>query len=89
MEGGVLAAAMGGFGIAVLIGAFLLLKSLYKKIYSSIFGERDKVIKEGKLAFSNGINEEENPYDSSQPGLYKAWRKGWQYSKKARSKRNV
>ncbi len=89
MGDGALEAAMGGFGLAVIIICFLSIVALFKKLSISVFGNRNKAISEGKLAFSNGLSINENPYHDDEKNLQKSWLKGWGLAQKHRKKLNL
>jgi len=83
---GALLAGMGGFGSAVLIFIGIGIIFGIKKLYFRFFRKFDEVIKEGKNAFANDIQPENNPYGNDNKDMRSAWLKGWEQSKKSREK---
>ncbi|WP_167631042.1 hypothetical protein [Mariprofundus ferrooxydans] len=83
---GLLSAGIGGFGSALIFIIGIGLIYGIRKLYFRIFRKFDKIIKEGKLAFSNDLKIEDNPYGSDEYKRRDAWDKGWKQGEKARRK---
>ncbi|MBI3221652.1 MAG: hypothetical protein HYZ46_00880 [Nitrosomonadales bacterium] len=81
---GVFQAAIGGFGAAILLLIGAAAFFVFKKARAKLFGKQDAVTQAGKLAFSNGLQQEDNPYSDDQEAMKAAWRKGWELGKAGR-----
>ena len=77
---------IGGFAIGAIVTIFIYFIRGLKKSYDLTLGENDEIIKEGKLAFSNDLKNEDNPYGSDEHELRDAWDTGWKSAERARSK---
>jgi len=77
---------IGAFAIGAIVTIFIYFIRGLKKSYDLTLGEDDEIIKEGKLAFSNDLKNEDNPYASDESELRDAWDKGWKSSERARRK---
>jgi hypothetical protein len=86
MWAGVLAAAMGGGSLALLVIAFMGLRALYRRGYASMYGARDRAVSEGKLSYSNGVPTDANPYCGQDEKLRDAWNIGWKCAERDREK---
>ncbi|MES9857282.1 MAG: hypothetical protein ABW166_11840 [Sedimenticola sp.] len=71
---------IGGVAIGAIIAIFIYFVRGIKKSYALTLGENEEVIKEGKLAFSNDLKNEDNPYSSDENELRDAWDKEWKSS---------
>ncbi len=83
---GLLSSGIGGLTSAlfmiIVIGIFVGIK----KLYFRFFRKFDKIISEGKLAFSNDLIPDANPYSKDEKEKHDAWLKGWEKSRALRSK---
>ena len=77
---------IGGFAIGAIVTIFIYFIRGIKKSYALTLGENDEIIKEGKLAFSNDLKNEDNPYGSDEYELRDTWDKGWKSGERARRK---
>ncbi|MDD4977148.1 MAG: hypothetical protein PHI29_00790 [Gallionella sp.] len=81
---GVLQAGVGGFGAVILIlvgGAAIF---VIQKVRTKLFRKNDGITQAGKMAYSNGLQKEDNPYDDDQEVMKAAWFKGWELGKASR-----
>jgi hypothetical protein len=84
------------WAVIVVIGAFAIgaivticiyfIRSIKKSYALTLVEENAEIIKEGKLAFSNDLKNEDNPYGSDEDELRDAWDKGWKSGERARRK---
>ena len=77
---------IGGIAIGAIVTIFIYFIRGLKKSYDLTVRENDEIITEGKLAFSNDLENEDNPYGSDEYELRDAWDKGWKSGEKARRK---
>ena len=76
-------------GVGVIVRVSIILVRMGKKFYVSKYGDRDRVIADGKRAFLNDLSINDNPYTDNEMVYYKAWVNGWELSKKARMKLKI
>ena len=86
MQEWVVIVVIGGLAIGAIVAIFIYFIRGIKKSYALTLGEDDEITKEGKLAFSNNLKNEDNPYASDEDELRDAWDKGWKSAERARSK---
>ena len=76
---------IGGLAIGAIVAIFIYFIRGIKKSYAlTLVEENAEIIKEGKLAFSNDLKNEDNPYGSDEHELRDAWDKGWKSGERVR-----